>query len=53
MSISFQTTSSKGIFVGRQSERATFATILEGRRPEWIIHIPGEGGIGKSRRQEM
>jgi len=53
MSTIFQPTSSKETFVGRQVERQVFGSILEGQRPEWIIHIPGEGGIGKTRLLEM
>jgi tetratricopeptide (TPR) repeat protein len=49
MSTLFQATKSKGIFVGREPERAMFAEIVDGKRPEWIVHIPGEGGIGKTR----
>ena len=49
MAITFQATESKSIFVGRDIERTIFADILVGKRSEWIIHIPGEGGIGKTR----
>lgn len=49
MSTIFEATNSKGIFVGREPERAMFAEIVDGKRPEWIVHIPGEGGIGKTR----
>jgi tetratricopeptide (TPR) repeat protein len=49
MSILFEATKSKEIFVGRGPEREMFAEILDGKRPEWIVHIPGEGGIGKTR----
>lgn len=53
MSTMFEPTSSKETFVGRQQERQMFASILKGERPEWIIHIPGDGGIGKTRLLEM
>ncbi len=53
MSNSFQPTTSKETFVGRQFERQMFTSILKGERPEWIVHIPGEGGIGKTRLLEM
>lgn len=45
----FQPTYSKEIFVGRQTEKEIFHNILDGKKREWIIHIPGEGGIGKTR----
>ena len=53
MNSHFQPTTSKEIFVGRHAEREMFASILDGQRPEWIIHLPGEGGIGKTRFLEM
>jgi len=49
MSTNFEATNSKEIFVGREPERAMFAEIVDGKRPEWIVHVPGEGGIGKTR----
>ncbi|MBK9210651.1 MAG: ATP-binding protein [Anaerolineales bacterium] len=49
MSQVFLPSESKSIFVGREPQIAGFKSILNRERPEWILHIPGEGGIGKTR----
>lgn len=49
----FGPTDSKETFVGRQVELNLFDEILSGRRPEWIIHIPGPGGAGKTKLLEQ
>lgn len=46
---SFKPTSSKSLFAGRAEELQAFDDILNGRRPEWIVHVPGPGGLGKTR----
>jgi len=53
MSLVFLPSQSKSIFVGRDEQMAGFKSILEGERKEWILHIPGEGGIGKTRLLEQ
>ncbi len=49
MAIDFTPTMSKRFFVGRQMETDIFISIVTDQRPEWIIHIPGDGGVGKTR----
>jgi tetratricopeptide (TPR) repeat protein len=49
MASEFQPTSSKEFFVGREDKLDVFHAVWSGQRPEWIIYIPGEGGIGKTR----
>jgi tetratricopeptide (TPR) repeat protein len=54
MSTSFEPTVSKDVFVGRDDELTLFDRILEAEIPQWIIQIPGQGGLGKTRLlQEM
>ncbi|MCB0102074.1 MAG: ATP-binding protein [Anaerolineales bacterium] len=53
MSLMFLPSQSKNIFVGREEQMLGFKSILEGRQKEWILHIPGEGGIGKTRLLEQ
>ncbi len=53
MAIDFEPTESKQLFVGRQDEMAAFGRILGGQQPEWIIHLSGVGGIGKTRLLEQ
>lgn len=53
MAIDFEPTDSKQLFVGRQDEMVAFRQILDGQRSEWIIHVPGLGGIGKTRLLEQ
>jgi tetratricopeptide (TPR) repeat protein len=45
----FQPTTSKEFFVGREDKLDVFHAVWNGQRTEWIIYIPGEGGIGKTR----
>jgi tetratricopeptide (TPR) repeat protein len=52
MTFEFKPTDSKEIFVGRDHKRDIFMQILSGdplSLPEWVIHIPGPGGVGKTR----
>lgn len=42
-------TPSKRLFVGRAQELALFDQALQQEHPQWIIHILGSGGIGKTR----
>jgi tetratricopeptide (TPR) repeat protein len=49
MTIDFSPTVSKSLFVGRQNEMDIFHRIMSEHCPEWIIHIPGKGGVGKTR----
>ena len=37
------------LFVGREHEQAAIWELFQQKRPEWIVQIVGEGGIGKSR----
>ena len=53
MSLVFLPSQSKTIFVGREEHLGVFQSILRGERPEWILHIPGDGGIGKTRLLEQ
>jgi tetratricopeptide (TPR) repeat protein len=41
------------LFVGRTEELDLFEQVLWHRRPEWIIHVLGSGGIGKTRLLEQ
>ena len=38
----------KPFIVGRESEVAEFAALVEGRTRHWLLNIFGPGGIGKS-----
>lgn len=49
MSFPFKATGSRDVFVGRQDEQKKFEGVLAGELPQWIIHIPGKGGMGKTR----
>ena len=52
MVFDFEPTKSKEIFVGREHKRDAFAQILSDQPKlmlAWIIHIPGVGGVGKTR----
>ena len=50
MPIKFTPSESKRIFVGRDTQLTDFEDILlNDKRREWIVHIPGDGGIGKTR----
>lgn len=53
MSLVFLPSQSKTIFVGREEHLGVFQSILRGERPEWILHISGDGGIGKTRLLEQ
>ena len=46
-------TPSKGLFIGRRRELKLFEDMLFRKRPEWILHISGPGGIGKTRLLEQ
>lgn len=49
MGIDFAPTVSKEIFVGRGDELGVFGEMLSGKCREWVLYIPGGGGIGKTR----
>ena len=52
MAYNFIPTDSKDIFVGRDKKQEIFTRMLSVESqptPEWIIHIPGDGGVGKTR----
>jgi len=49
MSNEFHPTGSKEFFVGREENLDVFHSIWNGERPEWILYVPGVGGIGKTR----
>ncbi|MFN8383646.1 MAG: tetratricopeptide repeat protein [Anaerolineales bacterium] len=53
MSLVFLPSQSKAIFVGREEQLEIFHSIIKGERLEWILHIPGDGGIGKTRLLEQ
>lgn len=53
MSLVFLPSESRLIFVGREEQIESFSSIINGERPEWILHIPGDGGIGKTRLLEQ
>jgi tetratricopeptide (TPR) repeat protein len=53
MSLVFLPSQSKTIFVGREEQIKGFESILKGELPKWILHIPGDGGIGKTRLLEQ
>jgi tetratricopeptide (TPR) repeat protein len=53
MTITFEPTQSRAIFVGREREIELFEKILDGKSEKWIIHIPGDGGTGKTRLLEQ
>lgn len=53
MSQSFKPTESKSFFKGRQEELGLFEDMIYGRGSEWILHLPGPGGIGKTRLLEQ
>ena len=53
MSLVFLPSESRLIFVGREEQIESFSSIVNGERPEWILHIPGDGGIGKTRLLEQ
>jgi tetratricopeptide (TPR) repeat protein len=46
-------TPSKRLFVGRAQELGIFDQMLRRERPEWVAHILGPGGIGKTRLLEQ
>ena len=48
MTISFEPTQSRQIFVGRDEEIKQFSNLLETESSRWIVHIPGDGGTGKT-----
>jgi tetratricopeptide (TPR) repeat protein len=45
----FPITDSKERFEGRGTELDRFTEIVTGQSPQWIIHVPGPGGIGKTK----
>lgn len=49
MAIDFVPTLSKRFFVGRDREMQDFENALDDTIRHWIIHVPGEGGVGKTR----
>ncbi|MDD2922851.1 MAG: hypothetical protein PHQ36_11265, partial [Anaerolineales bacterium] len=53
MSLVFLPSQSKKIFVGREEQIERFKKILFEDNATWILHIPGEGGIGKTRLLEQ
>lgn len=53
MSLVFLPSQSKTIFVGREEQIEGFEKILKGNSAQWILHIPGNGGIGKTRLLEQ
>ncbi len=53
MSLVFLPSQSKTIFVGREDQIEGFKKILVENNKTWILHIPGEGGIGKTRLLEQ
>ncbi|MEK6752599.1 MAG: tetratricopeptide repeat protein [Chloroflexota bacterium] len=53
MTLAFSPSLSKSIFVGREEQIEIFHSILRGESAEWILHIPGDGGIGKTRLLEQ
>jgi tetratricopeptide (TPR) repeat protein len=53
MSLVFIPSQSKSIFVGRETYLEKFHSILKNQQQEWILHIPGDGGIGKTRLLEQ
>lgn len=53
MSLVYLPSQSRVIFVGREEQLEIFHAILKRERTEWILHIPGDGGIGKTRLLEQ
>lgn len=53
MSLVFLPSQSRMIFVGREEQIEGFRSVLDRDRLEWILHIPGDGGIGKTRLLEQ
>lgn len=49
MTLAFEATESKSLFIGRQAEMEFFSQVLGGDRPEWILHLQADGGAGKTR----
>jgi hypothetical protein len=49
MTSEFSPTGSKEFFVGREEEIGVFSETLAGQRSQWVLHVPGDGGIGKTR----
>jgi tetratricopeptide (TPR) repeat protein len=49
----FHPTDSKERFEGRIEELNKFEALLTGQSPKWIIHVPGPGGIGKTKLLEQ
>ena len=43
------TRTTRDILVGRDKEKQIFREMLTDKRPEWIFHLWGRGGIGKTR----
>ncbi len=49
MTSNFIPTESKQLFIGRDQDIDVVTKVINRQKMEWIIHIPGDGGIGKTR----